>query len=42
LSPYAWDNNGNLLSDGRLNYHYYDVLNRLVSVTGAGSASAYA
>jgi YD repeat-containing protein len=38
--PYAWDNNGNLLSDGT-NTYAYDSANRLVSVTNATTASSY-
>jgi len=35
---YAWDNNGNLLSDG-VNTYGYDQTNRLISVNGQTSRS---
>ena len=38
---YAWDDNGNLLWDGKYSYTY-DRANRLVSVSGVGVAASYA
>jgi uncharacterized protein RhaS with RHS repeats len=37
-NPYTYDANGNLISDGLTNY-VYDVENRLVSASGAKTAS---
>jgi RHS repeat-associated protein len=38
--PYTWDNNGNLLSDGK-NTYTYDTANRLVEVRNQSTVTSY-